>query len=382
MKSKKIICTVLAFLMILPIIAVNSSAADTAIVYGETVNAEPDSILFVPVKIKNNTGVMGFKITVSYDPDILSLPAVTKGTVTESGMLNDSIGASPDGIVDIVWTGNSAVADDGTLFVISFNVGEVESEQTKIKLTYSQADTFNEQYKDVIFDCREAVIDFTGKETESIYTGEIREPDYRDVIAAVDSSIKEMPFESINEADLDFSEEFIEKTNEAVYIITGTRDFFSTVEEIIGAYKAAVAAKFVNGSCDAVDPEVIEDVIENALNNADAKTVDEIPDEKKEAFISEVEEKLCEQAGDIDAVSDVLNEDEAIEAIKALQAASEENQSAGTKIADTVKKTDNLLIKIMVAAVAAAAIIFAVIALIIRKRQKKNEEGKLNEKDN
>lgn len=381
MKNRKFFALLIATLIILSAFSVSSYAADTAVIYGDAVATQPNSIFFVPVNIKNNPGIMGFKLTVTYDPEILTLPAVTRGTVTETGMLNDSIGASEAGTIEIVWTGDSAIANDGTLFTLSFNVDNTEAESTSLRFSYSQADTFNEQYEDVIFDCKEVAISFTDEDVSNVYSGEIKEPDYKDVIVAVDSSMKEMPFDSINNFDHDFDSVFLESANETINIMTGTQDYFSSVDEIIGAYKAATAKDFVNTSVEAVDPGVIEDVVNNAVQSVGAATVDEVPAEKKAEFVATVENGLREQASDIDVISDTLTEDEAIEAIKSLQSTNDKNQSSGTKIVSAVQKTDNLIFKIMIAAVAAVVVIFAVLALIIRKKQKKKEEAKTNEKN-
>lgn len=381
MKNRKIFALLIATLIILSAFSVSSYAADTAVVYGDAVATQPNSIFFVPVSVKNNTGLMGFKITVKYDPGLLTLPAVTRGTVTETGMLNDSIGASEAGTIDIVWTNDEAVSKDGTLFVVSFNVDNVEAESTVISLSYSQPDTFNEAYEDVVFECKEIPVSFGGKEESITYSGEIKEPDYEDVIIAVDSAIKDMPFDSVKNIDRDFDPEILKNVNETIKIMTGTQDYFTSVDEIIGAYKAATAKDFVNTSVEAVDPSVIEDVVNNAVQSVGAATVDEIPAEKKAEFVSNVENGLREQAADVDIISDILTEDEAIEAIKSLQTANEENQSAGTKIISAVQETDNLFLKIIIAAVAAIVVIFAVIAVVIKKKQKKYEEAKTNEEN-
>lgn len=373
---RKIFAVFLSFvLLILPFSAV-AYAADTAVVYGDAVATQPNSIFFVPVHIKNNPGIMGFKITVTYDPEILTLPALTGGTVTEKGMLNDSIGASKAGIIDIVWTSDSAIASDGTLFTLSFNVDETEAKSTKLTLSYSQPDTFNEQYEDVIFDCTEVAISFTDEEASNSYSGEIKEPDYKDVIVAVDSALKEMPFDSINNFDHDFDSEFLESVNETINIITGTQGYFGSVDEIIEAYKAATATDFVNTSVDAVDPGVIDSIIDNALSGVGAEALDAIPSEKKAEFVAAVESGLREQASDIDIVSDTLTEDEAIDAVISLQSLNAENQRLGTKVASAVRKTENLFIKIMVAVVITGIAVFAALALIIKKKQKKTKEEK------
>lgn len=381
MKIKKLFTLLISALLIVSLLPLSSYATDTAVVYSEAVVTQPNSIFFVPVSIKNNTGIMGFKITVKYDPSLITLPAVSRGTVTESGMLNDSIGVSEEGTIDIVWTGDSAVTKDGTLFTVSFNVDEVKAESTVISLSYSQPDTFNEAYEDVIFECKEIPVSFGGSEEPITYPGEIKEPDYKDVIIAVDSAIKDMPFDSIKNIDRDFDAEILESVNETIKIMTGTQDYFVSVDEIIGAYKAATATDFINTSVEVVDPGVIEDVVNNAVISVGAETVDTIPAEKKVEFVATVENKLREQAADVDKISDTLTEDEAIDAIRSLQSTNEENQSAGTKIISAVQKTDNLLLKILIAAVAAIVVIFAVIAVVIKKKQKKYEEAKTNEEN-
>lgn len=370
-----------SLLLIFSVMPISSYAADTAVVYGETVNTQSNSIFFVPVLIKNNTGLMGFKITVKYDPEILRLPAVSRGTVTESGMLNDSIGVSEDGTIDIVWTNDAAVSKDGTLFVISFNVDKVAVESAVVSLSYSQPDTFNEVYEDAVLECKDINIFFDAENVSGTYQCQIKEPDYKDIIIAFDSAIKDMPFDSIKDIDRDFDPEILESVNSTLNMMTGTQNYFSSVDEIIGAYKAAIATDFINTSVEAVDPGVIEDVIDGALQSVGAESVDKIAAEKKAEFVAAVENALNEQAADVDAVSDTLTDDEAIEAIASLQSANEENQSAGKKIASAIQKTDDLFLKIIIAAVAEVIVIFAVLAVVIKRKQKKYKEAKTNEEN-
>ena len=379
MKHKKILAFLISAVLIFAVFPICSYAADTAVVYGETVNAKSNSIFFVPVSIKNNTGLMGFKITVKYDPEILGLPAVSRGTVTQNGMLNDSIGVSADGTIDVVWTNDTEVSKDGTLFVISFNVDEVEAKNTAVSLSYSRPDTFNEAYEDVAFECKEINVVFGGEDATNVYQGEVKEPDYTDVIIAVDSAIKDMPFDSIKDIDRDFDPEILESVNETIKIMTGTENYFSAVDEIIGAYKAAIATDFVNTSVEAVDPEVIEDIIGNALQSVGAETFDEIPAEKKDEFVEAVESALQEQASDIDIVSDNLTADEAIEAVISLQSLNEENVNAGVKIETASQNSDGLTVKIIIAAAVTVAVASAVIFVVIKR--KKNKEENVNEEN-
>ncbi len=380
--AKKLMAFGALLLLLMAQFTVAANAAQTAVVYGEAVATKPNSIFFVPVSIKNNPGIMGFKVTVNYDPEILSLPAVSRGTVTETGTLNDSIGVSENGTADIVWTNDTEIAKDGTLFVISFNVDATEATNTEINLSFSQPDTFNEAYEDVVFDCKTISVSFSeDEEASNVYQGEIKEPDYRDVIIAFDSAIKDMPFDSIKDIDRDFDAEILESVNNTLSIMTGTQNYFSSVDEIIGAYKAAVATDFVNTSCEAVDPEEIDNAIANALQSAGAASIDELQAEKKAEFVAAVEQALGEQAIDAEIISDSLTEDEAVDAIRALQATNEVNKSNGIPVVPPTQETGNKLTAIIIAASAAVVVILAAIAVIIRLKQKKIKEAKTNEEN-
>lgn len=382
MKIKRILALLLTVL-IAAVFPVFSYAADPAVVYADAVATNPNSIFFIPVSIKNNPGIMGFKITVTYDPAVISLPAVSRGTVTQTGMLNDSVGVSDEGTIEIVWTNDAAVANDGTLFILSFNADEVvETENTQLTLSYSQPDTFNEAYEDVVFDCKTISVSFGDDENvSSAYPGEIKEPDYKDVIIAVDSAIKEMPFDSIANIDRDLDAEFLESVNKTLGIMTGTENYFASVDEIIGAYKAATVTDFVNTSVEAVDPNDIDSIINSAVQAAGAETVDAIPAEKKAEFIASVENALNGLASDIDLISDTLTEDEAIEAIKALQSTNEVNKNSGIPVVPPPQETGRKLTGIIVAAAAAIVVVFAVIAVLIKRKQKKYKEEKVNEEN-
>lgn len=380
--AKKIMAFGVLLLLLMAQFTVAANAVQTAVVYGEAVTTKPNSIFFVPVSIKNNPGIMGYKITVNYDPDVLSLPAISRGTVTETGTLNDSIGVSENGTVDVVWTNDTQIAKDGTLFVISFNVDATEAASTEIKLSFSQPDTFNEAYEDVVFDCKTISVSFSeDEEASNVYQGEIKEPDYKDVIIAFDSAIKDMPFDSIKNIDRDFDAEILESVNNTLNIMTGTQNYFSSVDEIIGAYKAAVATDFVNTSCEAVDPAEIDNVIANALQSAGVDSIDKLSAEKKAEFVAAVEQGLGGQAADVEIISDSLTEDEAIEAIIALKETNEFNKSNGIPVVPPVQETGKKLTAIIIAASAAVVVVMAAIAVVIRLKQKKIKEAKTNEKN-
>lgn len=373
MKTKRIFKTVALVLVAVFLFASSAAAVDKALVYADKISTQPNSIFFVPVNIKGNPGLMGFKLTVSYDKEVLSLPVVTRGTVTQGGMLNDSIGASEEGSFDIVWTNDSAVNADGTLLVLSFNVDDTDVKNTTLKLSYSQDDTFDESYNDVVFDCKDVEISFGGEEVSNAYAGEIKEPDYSDIIVSVDAALKELNFGSVNEIDPDLEEKLIESANNTLNLMTGKENHFADVDSLVSEYKDAVAKDFINTSLDAVDPDVIDSVISDALTGTGVESIEKIPEDKKQDFIQAVEDALKNQASDLDGISDTLSADEAISAIAGLEGENAEQIAQGEKV--PLKEPENSTVIIVVAAIVVLAAAVAVtVAVLHKKRKLKNNE--------
>lgn len=127
-------------------------------VYASAVEVRPGEEIVIPVQIEGNVGIMGFRITVRY-PEVLSSPEVERGEVLNAGSLNDSITGNTQESFDVVWANTEDVRADGTLFVIRFDVpDETQEGEYDISLSYSQKDTFNERYEDVVLSCENTVV--------------------------------------------------------------------------------------------------------------------------------------------------------------------------------------------------------------------------------
>lgn len=374
MKTKKLLQTIVLVLVAVFLLALSAVAADKALVYADTISTKPNSIFFVPVNIKGNPGLMGFKLTVSYDKEVLSLPVVTRGTVTQGGMLNDSIGVSEEGTFDIVWTNDSAVTNDGTLLVLSFNVDDTDVKNTTLKLSYSQDDTFGESYNDVVFDCKEVEISFTDEEVSNTYTGDKKEPDYTDILVSVGAALKELNLGSVNEIDPDLEDKLLESANNTLNLMTGKENHFADVDSLVSEYKDAVAKDFIITSLDAVNPDIIKSAVSDALTQVNAESIEKIPEDKKQNFVQSVENALKNQAADIDGISDTLSADEAIGAIAELDGENAEQIAQGKKV--PLKGPENSTVIIIVAAGAGLIVIIAVAVIVVlhKKRKLKNNE--------
>ena len=121
-------------------------------VHGEPFSIYADASISVPVTLENNTGLMGFLITVKYDPKILEAVSVETGELIPNGtMFDDTVGAK-EGEFKVLWSGNENRNGDGCLFTLNFRAAGQEG-SAEITLEYSQADTFDEKYRNVALVC-------------------------------------------------------------------------------------------------------------------------------------------------------------------------------------------------------------------------------------
>ena len=95
MGKRKCFCFLIVCVMM--VLSAPFVRAVEATVYSETVAATAGSEVLCSIRIRDNPGLMGFKLTFTYDESVLSPISVRKGEVIQSGMLNDSINVSTPG---------------------------------------------------------------------------------------------------------------------------------------------------------------------------------------------------------------------------------------------------------------------------------------------
>lgn len=127
----------------------NSLANEPAIIYTDEKAVISKGYADIPVYIKNNHGIMGFGISVSYDNNVLGPVSVTKGTLLSDGNFDNNIGYSTDNI-KINWNNTEDISGNGLLFVLRFKVLSKETlTGIPVEFSYSQVNTFNELWEDV-----------------------------------------------------------------------------------------------------------------------------------------------------------------------------------------------------------------------------------------
>ena len=162
------------FLVVGSICFLFSYAVSSATIYGEDVNVLNGQQIEMPIYISNNPGLMGFSLQIGYDPDFLTPLSVEKGEVTNTGNFNDSIETSKTNRFDIFWSGSENVSDNGVVAKVYFLAKQPVS-STQITINYSQDDTFDENWSDVILNCQNATISIQGSD-ETTARGYIEGP--------------------------------------------------------------------------------------------------------------------------------------------------------------------------------------------------------------
>lgn len=165
---KKYLGLIMVFVLTLSL-SVNVVAGNVSAVYGNSVKCNAGETVLIPIYIKDNSGIMGFRINVTYPSQIFESPKITKGNVTKSGSLNDSIKSTTNGTFDVLWSNTENVKSDGTLFTVELKVKDnAVTDKYSIGISYDQDDTFNEKWQDVKLDCSDVEVvvgDYVESET-------------------------------------------------------------------------------------------------------------------------------------------------------------------------------------------------------------------------
>lgn len=319
-----ILCYLLGFLQII-------AGAQGIAVGGQNAVATPGDTVRIPVTISPHTGIMGFKISVEFPADVLSNPKVTRGAVTTQGMFADSISPGKNSSFDIVWSGVSDVTEDGVLFILQFDVSDTAKGGTyPIKLAYSQPDTFNEKWEDVVLDVADLNLliaseeDQTTDETlkqpteehpeEDPDTQETQSPidqgensetfidEVKDKVAGdyiqdvIEDALKDVGADRIQDMDDNQFQQFEEITNGAFndygVIIENKPADKQSYDQL---FNDVVADNFTNDILDIVDEEAVITIIEDTLRANGVNRVDQLPADSVDRFAADLFEALEEQ---------------------------------------------------------------------------------------
>ena len=113
----------------------------------------------VPVMINNNKGIMGYRLSFTYNTSDLRIVSVSNGE-DFGGNISDSIG-NKDGSFDVVWSSTENKTSNSTLLYLNFDVVSTTTDkavESQIQINYTYDDTFDENYEDVQLNCANGVV--------------------------------------------------------------------------------------------------------------------------------------------------------------------------------------------------------------------------------
>lgn len=335
--------------------------SDLPSVGGNTVTANNGTVS-VPITIVDNIGIMGFKISVTYNADLLNPKDVLSGTVTQSGLLNNSIGKTKPGSFDIVWSSTENVSKDGTLAVITFDV--LETKNSELTLSYSQPDTFDENWNDVQLKCSAIKISFEESEKSDITEVPIKQPSNKDIISAVEWS-------------KGTNGDILAETNKTLFELTGMEHYFNNVDEIQESYSTAVSQNFIDTAQSSIDGSIIESVIEESLKTFEIDTIDKIPEKSEQGFVRKVEVDLGEYSDELKTISDKISVEESVDTIRKLYSKNNVEKTSGVTVPETKNQSDisknNKLYFIILLPI--VLLLFLAVFLMVIKKKKEKEKS-------
>lgn len=141
-------------------ILVNVQNQNAAKIYCEYPELEPGEDIDVNIMIESNPGIMGFSLTVEFDPTILTFESVLKSALINVGSFDYSLTLTETvGILKLIWNNTENVSGNGDIFKLSFATSADDTYvSTLLKISYDENDTFNSNWDTVVFDCENAIL--------------------------------------------------------------------------------------------------------------------------------------------------------------------------------------------------------------------------------
>lgn len=265
-------------------------AAEMNVVTSETTAVGPNCEIRIPVMIKNNQGIIGFRITVEYDESQISITDVYKGNVTDKGLFNNNVNMASESF-DVLWSYTEDISENGTLFEIVGKTTEDLQDDVIIEISYSQEDTFNENMEDVVLQCKDVILTYDAEKKDTVLEDDIQlssdaqeyvdnaicDVDAQVIVDTVDGVMGEYDIDDIEQA----SEEEMKKISDEVVVeleekgvsselLTDEEDKILAVKEL---YQVSKGNAEINKENSINVGKQVEKVDTNVSNKIDMKII-------------------------------------------------------------------------------------------------------------
>lgn len=376
---KRAISIILTILIVFNITCISAFAAESYVVSASDVIAPKNAKVSVPVELKNNKGIMGFKMTVEYNPENVDITSVERGSVTSNGNFTTNFGTLGTKF-DVVWNDVNETSEDGSLFILTV----VCKKSDNIKLTFNQQDTFNEKYEDVHLKCNDIAIKYSAKSKDTTVTtkqGNSKEStvtrtdttvNNSQILKAIRTTLSDYGYKSLN--NVKNEKQFIKSFNKNLSKIAGTNEYkISDIKELKKIYVSAIQGEYVKEASNNIGGDDINNAISASLKKINAKSIDDIPENQKSQFVKSVENELQEKDPNLPSLSNELSVSESFDVIKDLDFNSpKQTEDNLSESSETGHKKHNTVLYIVLAVCVLIAV--AVIVLVIVKKKCKKSE--------
>ena len=373
------ISIILTILIVFNITCISAFAAESYVVSASDVIAPKNAKVSVPVELKNNKGIMGFKMTVEYNPENVDITSVERGSVTSNGNFTTNFGTLGTKF-DVVWNDVNETSEDGSLFILTV----VCKKSDNIKLTFNQQDTFNEKYEDVHLKCNDIAIKYSAKSKDTTVTtkqGNSKEStvtrtdttvNNSQILKAIRTTLSDYGYKSLN--NVKNEKQFIKSFNKNLSKIAGTNEYkISDIKELKKIYVSAIQGEYVKEASNNIGGDDINNAISASLKKINAKSIDDIPENQKSQFVKSVENELQEKDPNLPSLSNELSVSESFDVIKDLDFNSpKQTEDNLSESSETGHKKHNTVLYIVLAVCVLIAV--AVIVLVIVKKKCKKSE--------
>lgn len=375
---KKVLMALMAFVLLLSN-CLTVLAAEKPIVYSDEVYAALKESFTVPIKLKNNEGLMGFKITVKYPEAQIALKDISSGSLTKSGMFNTTVTDyySVKGSFDVIWSDTQNVSEDGTLFMLTFEtLGYADYGKYKIDLTYSADDTFNEKWKAVQLDCQSITVNIldsksASKKNEvkttlpSNNSGKPVSDDY--LISSVKAMLESYQIVDISDVSDDAQKDsFLKFVNSRNLAYSKDAVQFRSFDELREAYIKALKNSATKNVLESVDGEKVISISDRILKKYGAGSFSELSNDKKEAAVESALGSIAGEGGDTRDFAKILDNDTAADVLDGIVNGAKEEQNNSVP----VKSKHNFATwKIVLIAVAFVVIVIVLVGFIYLRKK-------------
>lgn len=115
-------------------------------IYVDNLEVYSGDTFVLPICVKDNPGIAGFKVTVTYGEGITPV-SVKGGSIIKGGNLMSN--NENEGSITIHWSNAANISEDGDLVLITFDSERFLNEVIDVNVTYEKGDITNQQYENL-----------------------------------------------------------------------------------------------------------------------------------------------------------------------------------------------------------------------------------------